>query len=73
MELHSIETLSEGWEDDPHVLVVHVSVMGPYSPQEVMKFAAACLEAWDEEVISARLYSIEPDEGRHVIGISCEV
>ena len=73
MELHSIETLSEGWDDDPHVLIVHVSVRGGWSPTEVIKFAAASLEAWGEECISARLSSIKPDEGRHVIGISCEV
>lgn len=78
MELHSIDTLSEGWiDDDPHVLIVHVSVMGPHSPQEVMKFAASCLEAWGEEVTLARLYSIQPDQkpiaGRFIIGISCEV
>lgn len=75
MELHSIDTLSEGWiDDDPHVMVVFVAVNGGWNHQEVMEFAVACLEAWGEEVISARLYSIQPDEGRNaIIGISCEV
>ena len=74
MELHSIDTLSEGWiDDDPRVMVVFVSVNGGWNPQEVMKFAAACLEAWGEEVMLTRLYSIQPDEGRNIIGVSCEV
>ena len=77
MELHSIDTLSEGRDDDRRVLLVVVAVMRGWNPTEVIKFATACLEAWGEEVISARLYSIEldtgPMAGRHVIGISCEV
>jgi hypothetical protein len=78
MELHSIDTLSEGWiDDDPHVLIVHVSVKGAYNPQDVIKFATACLEAWGEEVASARLYSVQPDRvpvaDHCIIGISCEV
>lgn len=76
MELHSIDTLSEGWiDDDPHVLIVHVTVKPPYDcdPEKVIKYATTVLEAWGEEVVSARLYSIQPDEGRNIIGISCEV
>ena len=46
MELHSIDTLSEGWDDDPHVLLVTVSVTGIVRPQEVLRFASQCLEAW---------------------------
>jgi hypothetical protein len=77
MELHSIDTLSEGLEDDPRVLIVHVSVNGPYDPQEVIKYAITCLDAWGEEVVSVRLYSVQPDSvpvaDHCIIGISCEV
>ena len=77
MELHSIETLSEGWDDDPRVLLVTVAVTGIVRPQEVLRYASQCLEAWGEETVSASLYSYQLDdidpEGPVLIGISCEV
>ena len=78
MELHSIDTLSEGWiDDDPRVLLVVVAVTGIIRPQEVLRYASQCLEAWGEETVSASLYSYQLDdidpEGPVLIGISCEV
>ena len=77
MELHSIETLSEGWDDDPRVLLVVVAVTGLVRPQEVLRFASQCLESWGEETVSASLYSYKLDdidpEGPVLIGVSCEV
>jgi hypothetical protein len=79
MELHSIDTLSEGWitDEGPRVLLVTVAVAGTVRPQEVLKFASQCLEAWGEEPLSAKLYSYQPDDidpqGPVLVGISCEV
>ena len=77
MELHSIDTLSEGWEDDPRVLLVVVAVADTVRPQEVLQFASQYLESWGEEPISAKLYSFQPDEidpqGPTLVGVSCEV
>ena len=77
MELHSIETLSEGWDDDPRVLLVVVAAADTVRPQEVLRFATQCLESWGEEPLSAKLYSYQLDdidpEGPVLIGVSCEV
>jgi hypothetical protein len=77
MELHSIDTLSEGWEDDPRVLLVVVAVTDTVRPQEVLRFASQCLESWGEEPLSAKLYSYQPDgidpHGPVLVGVSCEV
>ena len=77
MELHSVDTLSEGWDDDPHVLLVVVAVTGLVRPQEVLRFASQCLESWGEEPLSAKLYSFQPDDidpqGPVLVGVSCEV
>lgn len=78
MELHSIDTLSEGWDDDPRVLLVVVAaVTSIIRPQEVLRFASQCLEAWGEEPLSAKLYSYQPDDidpqGPVLVGVSCEV
>ena len=74
MELVSIETLDEFELDggDPAKLVV-IRCSVEVVPPLVFDFAMDQLERWGEEVISTRLYSLEPDEGCVLVGVRCEV